>query len=370
MKKLDYLCLQATRQGQASYAHVNEIIKGLKARNWQVNLYEPVYTVQRPGIWQRISSFWSIQKRLRNNGTLPDILYIRSHFAAFPTAIWARNKKIPVIQEINGPYEDLFLAWPWTRYLAPLFKWLARKQWQWADACIVVTPELKSWLIGEIGSADLFIIPNGANTELFNPNADNSLSLPEPYVVFFGALAVWQGVDLILKALKLPDWPADLHFVACGDGPARQQLEAAAIDDTRIIYLGSVPYLEISGIISHSLAGLCPKNNKGERSKTGLSPLKVYETLACGVPVIVSNFPGQADLVKTNKCGLIISPDNPHELLEAVKYLYSHRQEAHDMGQRGRSIIESEHSWDQRAKQTEEVIDFVLNQVKKEKRLV
>ncbi len=58
--KLSYVCLQTTREGQASHAHVNEIIKGLQARNWDVALFEPEHerTSNDKGIVSRLIAFF------------------------------------------------------------------------------------------------------------------------------------------------------------------------------------------------------------------------------------------------------------------------------------------------------------------------
>ena len=91
-----------------------------------------------------------------------------------------------------------------------------------------------------------------------------------------------------------------------------------------VVYLGRVAYRDLPGIVARSLAGLCPMSNLGGRSETGLSPLKLYETLACAVPVVVTDFPGQADLVRECNCGLVIRPESPKALADAVAYLYHH----------------------------------------------
>jgi glycosyltransferase involved in cell wall biosynthesis len=363
LKSLKYLCLQATEQGQASYAHVHEIINGLKKRNWQIELYEPYYAkVNGSSVawWRRAIQFIKVQRQLMQNCKETDILYIRSHFAAFPTALWAKIKRIPSIQEINGPYEDLFLAWPWTRYFSCIFKWMMKKQWQWANACIAVTPNLAEWVQSETRISEVHVIPNGANIDLFKPSAYCNYELPQKYVIFFGAMAVWQGLDIILKAMELSDWPSELSFVACGNGPDRPLIEDASKKDKRIIYLGSLPYRDIPGVVCHSLAGIISKNNKGNRVATGLYPLKMFETLSCGVPVIVTDFPGQADIVRDNSCGIVIPVDDPHALAQAVNYLYNHPSQAKGMGKRGRYLVEKEFSWDRMAELTNRVITSVL----------
>jgi glycosyltransferase involved in cell wall biosynthesis len=360
--KLKYLCLQATQEGQASYAHVHEIINGLKKRGWDIELFEPSYARKNlsPNSLNRMIEFLFVQFKLWRRMRKDDIIYIRSHFAAFPTSLMAKLKKILTIQEVNGTYEDLFIAWPWTKKIKSLFKWLIRVQYKLADAIIVVTPQLKEWIIKEIGERSIYVIPNGANVELFNPYATSKYQLEKPYVVFFGALAPWQGIDTMLKAVETNEWPREVKLVIMGDGVERPKVEKAVRENNKVIYLGKIPYKEVPGIVANSIAGLSPKNNLGDRSNTGLSPLKVYEILACGVPAIVTDFPGQADLVRDNKCGLVIPSENPKALAEAVKYLYENKEIRGEMGLRGRETIVKDHSWDIRAEMTHVILKELI----------
>jgi len=361
-KNLKYLCLQATQEGQASYAHVHEIIKGLRKKDWNVELFEPSYAKKSkmPGPIIRILEFLIVQIRLLIKIKKGDMIYIRSHFAAFFTSLIAKIKQIPVIQEVNGPYEDLFIAWPLTRYFSKLLKFLNRAQLKWADILITVTPQLKKWLYKETGKIAIYTIPNGANTDIFTPNAINNYKIPKPYVVFFGSLAAYQGINTLLDALNLPEWPEDLKLVIMGDGIERGIVEKTAKEDPKIVYLGRIPYRNIPGIIASSIAGLSPQNNKGSRSNTGLSPLKVYETLACRVPAIVTNFAGQADLIRKYNCGVVISPENPKELIEAIKYLYNNPKLRREMGRNGHKAIIKEHSWDNRAAEMDKILLRIL----------
>ncbi|MEM4217462.1 MAG: glycosyltransferase family 4 protein [Candidatus Methanomethylicaceae archaeon] len=353
---LHYLCLQATREGQASHAHVREIINGLEHHNWQVRLFEPKYSSfdKLPGPLGRLLGFLRAQWQLWRSSR-PDILYIRAHLAAWPSALWAYIIGLPVVQEVNGPYEDLFIAWPWTRKAARLFILLIRSQLRWASAIIAVTPQLAEWARKEAGHSKVFVVPNGANTNLFHPEARTSIELPHPYVVFFGALARWQGIKTLLEAVKTKEWPSEVRLVVAGDGTERPHIEKAA-GYGQVVYLGLVPYQEMPGIVAGSLAGLSPQIDVSGRAITGLLPLKVLETLACGVPVIVTDWPGQADLVRKNRCGLVIPPDDPKALAEAVAYLYYHPEERIAMGERGRKLVEAEYSWDRCAQMTSEIL--------------
>ena len=361
-KTLAYLSLQATREGQASHAHVHEIIHGLRQRNWQVRLFDPLYGLADLPVCalKRAIEFLRVQFALLPSMFSVQAIYIRSHAAAFPTALWARLFRIPVAQEINGTVEDLFIAWPWTRRFARLLRWLMRMQLKWADAVVVVTPQLKEWVISEVGQLPVYVITNGANTVLFSPEAVSSRALPERYLVFFGALALWQGIDTLLGSVERPEWPQDVHLVIAGDGVKLSLVRQVADRNSRVVYLGLIPYKEMPGIVARSIAGLSPQNNISNRSDKGLSPLKVFETLACGVPVIVTDFPGQADLVRSGHCGLIVPPEDVAALAQAVCYLYERPQEAREMGARGHDLVVHEHSWDHRAEATAAVLDRVI----------
>jgi len=361
-KNLKYLCLQATQEGQASYAHVHEIIKGLQKRNWHVELFEPYYANKNtlPGALFRLIAFVIIQIKLCSKLNKKDTIYIRSHFATFPIAFIAKIKKIPVIREVNGPYEDLFIAWPITRCFSKLFKCLCRIQFKWADVLITVTPQLKEWLHKETGKRKICVVPNGANIDIFNPNAISNYKISKPYVVFFGALAVWQGIDTLLEAVNDFEWPDRLKLVIMGDGTERQKIEKAVLRNSNLIYLGKVPYKKVPGIIVNSIAGLSIQNNTDNRSSTGLSPLKLYETLSCGVPIIVTDFPGQADFASKYNCGLVIPPEDSKALVKAINYLYNNLEIRKEMGKRGYEAIKKEHSWDKRAEETDKILRQLL----------
>jgi len=357
-----YLCLQATSERQASYAHVHEIIKGLERRGWEVQLFEPVYDREMPpGPIARLLWFVLVQVKLWFSKR-PNLVYIRHHFAALPTAIWARLMRLPVVQEVNGPYEDLFIAWPFTRKFASVFKWMMRTQLRLASAVITVTPQLAEWVKRESGATQVFVIPNGVNVELFKPGAAlySGLSLPEKFVVFFGALAPWQGIEAMLEAVEQPEWPSDVKLAILGNGAEREKVERAARDGKEVVYLGTVPYRAVPGIVAKAIAGLSPQNLLGDRGSTGLFPLKVLETLACGVPIILTDFPGIAEIVKKAGCGIVIPPEDPRSLAQAVRYLYERPEERARMGRIGRELVVEEHSWDSRAALTDAVLKNLL----------
>jgi len=359
--RLLYVCFQATRQGQASYAHVHEILHGLRSHGWAGELFEPRYaaSTRRIGIHERLAEFCWLQCRAAWHLKRFDLLYCRAHSAALPILLYARFRGVPIVVELNGSYEDALICYPWLRPVSWLVKLISLASLRLADEIITVTPGLQRWLQGEIPNGVVSVIPNGANADLFRPDAPCSVTLPQPYVVFVGALAPWQGIETILQAAELPAWPRAVSVVIAGDGMLRPAVERAAKNNPRVIYLGSRPYREIPGLIAGSLAALC-LHNLGERSAIGMSPLKLYEAAACGVPVIVTDLHGLAEFVADNSCGLVIPCRNPVALADAVGRLAADPDTRRAMSSRGREAVVSGNTWAHRAAKTAAVLERCL----------
>jgi len=352
-----YLCLQATREGQASHAHVHEIVAGLRKGKLEVQLFEPYYggSHTHPGILLRILEFIRVQANLWAAPGVPDLVYIRFHCLAFPTALWAKIRGIPVVQEVNGPVKDIYPNWPFARLFAPLLNWSQVKQLVWADEVITVTPGLAGALVTHIPGLSVTVIPNGANVSLFSPAARSArVGLTDRYTVFFGALAPWQGLDVLLRAVEDREWPPNLPLLVAGTGKERALVERTGSRNRLIRYLGVVPYRKLPSIVAGAAASFV--TTVGQRAA---SPLKLYESMAAGVPVIVTNVPFQAEIVQKHHCGIIVDPE-PSAIASAVKYLIGNPDIARSMGQRGRQAAVKEYSWNRRASETQVVIEKAM----------
>ena len=353
--RLAYLCLQATREGQASRAHVHEIIRGLERRGWLVTLVEPRYAdpgIPIPGIMGRLVEFARVQAAFVRVARKADICYIRSHFAALPVAIWARLARRRVVQEVNGVYDDASAAWPQLRRLQWLVTASQRSQLRWADLVITVTDGLARWLREDAKLDDVAVVPNGANADIFTPDGPRRPGLPGRYVGFVGALAPWQGLNTMLDATRDPEWPDDVPLVIMGSGAGADMVRAAAANQS-VVYLGAEPYAKVPAFIRGALVMLSVQGSTRRTVAGGINPLKVFEALACGVPVIVTDHPGQADLVRGELCGWVVPPDDPPAVARAVAQALGDPKERAARGLRGRKAVVRTLSWDQRAGTTD-----------------
>lgn len=362
--RLVYLCLQATRQGQASYAHVHEIIDGLEHRGWHVRLLQPsyVHSGREPGPVRRLVEFAWVQLKALPALATADVVYVRAHFAAWPASAWATLRRLPTVQELNGTYDDMFIAWPQLRPARPLLIGAQRAQLRRADQVITVTDGLADWVQRDAHPRQVAVIPNGANIELFAPGGPRRPGLPDRYAGFVGSLAGWHGVDIMLRAAQDPDWPADVSLVVAGDGPGAAEVRRAAAMHDKIIYVGRLPYRDIPAMVRGATVMLSVQPRMPTTTIGGINPLKLYEALACGVPVVVSDLPGQADLVRKEACGWVVAPGDARAVAGAVAKAFADPDDAAAAGQRGRDAVVREHSWDARAAATHALLLELLGE--------
>ncbi len=358
-RRLDYICMQPTREGQASHAHVHEIVRGLRVRGWDVRLVTP--PLPSPGRLdgvRRLAAAATAQLRYWRDCRLRParFVYVRAHFLTAPSVLLARLAGSTVVLEINGASDDVYDAWPRLRLLGGLLAGIGTLQVRAADAVIAVTDGLVEYTRARTGRQDGYhVIGNGANVDMFRPAASSPGQGGRPYVLFLGALASWQGLDTVLEAAASSVWPPGVDLVVAGDGRERWRVEAAASAHPHVRWLGVVPYREAPGLVAGSLASLVPMGRVA-RSRHGLSPLKLYEAMACGVPVIASDLPGLGDTVRRHGCGLLFEPGDATMLACRAAEMAADPESARSMGLRGRVAAVSEYSWQSLADRTGRVL--------------
>jgi glycosyltransferase involved in cell wall biosynthesis len=150
-------------------------------------------------------------------------------------------------------------------------------------------------------------------------------------------------------------------LVIAGEGQERAFVEHEAKANNRIVYVGRVAHQQIPGLVAGSIASISPQTAFGLRSVAGMSPVKIYESMACGVPVIATDVQGVADPVRKHECGIVVPSNNPRSIADAVAYISYHPDKQRQMGERGRTAVLREHSWDQRADSTSGVLKALID---------
>ncbi|WP_020592880.1 glycosyltransferase family 4 protein [Kiloniella laminariae] len=372
---LTYVSFEPLRQGHASYTHVIEIIEGLKAQGWNINLIAPTYSrTSLPGAASRLFAFATLWFRTLS-APKADIYYTRMHFAGFVVSLIGKLRKTPTVVEVNGPFDDLYIAWPSVKKFAFFFDKLMLSQIKMASVVISVTEGLRKYSEEKLRlsrNKPLFeVVTNGANTSIFRPikqlppRKDTTRASPlKDYVAFYGTFAPWQGLDKLLDAATSPGWPAELDLRLAGDGALRTKVETAASHHAHIHYLGRLNYQDMPYFVANSKLSLVLTQDISGRGQYGLYPLKLFESLAAGVPVITTQMPEQADVVIDHECGLVLNDMSPQSICTAVNKLYSDDKLREKYGNNGRQITEEQYSWESLAKKTHLILTKLLSEPK------
>lgn len=359
--KILFISAEPMRLRQASATHINEIVNGLALAGHEVTICatRAMGSYERTSIMHRCVAyavFWFQSLRQLRRATL---VYARAHPANFPIALAAWLGRIPIVQEINGRFDDVSITHSWlSPFTAPIIA-AYRFQYRKANAVIAVTAGLADWIRTEVPGSPVYVVPNGVNCDVFNPERPPVRAVARDYVLFFGSLTRWHGIETMIAAVEEGAWPADLDLVIIGEGQLSALVQQASARNSRIHSLTSVPQETLAGYINAATIGIVPINTVGDRGTYGLSPLKLYEMLACGLPVVVTDFPGQAELVRSLEAGLVIPPDDPDALARAIAAI-TESPPSRDKMLSVASTIATEHAWSNRVAETNKVLGEVI----------
>ncbi len=74
-------------------------------------------------------------------------------------------------------------------------------------------------------------------------------------------------------------------------------------------------------------------------------PTKMFEYMACGLPIVASDLPPIRRFIAESECGILVNATNAHEHAEAILYLLDHPDGAQRMGENGRRAVEEKYNW-------------------------
>lgn len=160
----------------------------------------------------------------------------------------------------------------------------------------------------------------------------------------------------IREAINIKNiWPDNLYLYIYGMGPMLSLILKAAEKNTLIQYKGFLDD-EKNLVYAKALFSLIPKNNLFDRHKTGLSPIKLYESLAHSTPVIVTDLSYMSNIVSKNNLGLVVPYESPVELAKAVRLLYENKALRDHFSENAYQFILNGNTWDDRANQVHQII--------------
>jgi glycosyltransferase involved in cell wall biosynthesis len=358
-----YASGSAVEEGTAPYTHVMEVIGGLRKRGFPVRLLAVNYRGKYPSIGRRCLSILGVQLRvlfslvaskLRRK---PLILYERYHVFMPLLPIVARVLRIPSLLEVNGRPDDFVEIWNAPGLIAGMIVKTIGPSLRAGSAVIAVTEGLSDSLTKEfrVDQGKLDVVPNGVDVGLFRPRDQNECRMKlglkgtGKVVTYVGSLSVPRGVETLLEACSLlANASVDVQTLIVGGGVLQDDIKKIMDEKVlanRVVLVGQVPNDSVPHYVCAADVCVAPYA-RCLSNVSGLSPLKVYEYLACGKPVVASDFPWISGVLREGPCGIVVEADDAAALSDGIRWLLEHPEEAEEMGRCGRALVEQRFTWD------------------------
>jgi PEP-CTERM/exosortase A-associated glycosyltransferase len=285
----------------------------------------------------------------------PDILHAHSPIlTVFPALRAGRLTGIKVVYEIRAFWEDAAVDMGHTHENSLRYKvtrWLETQACQKVDGVAVICEGLRSDLEARKLNKNVHILPNCVDVEKFSPipyknkQLAQSLGIPEaaPVVGFIGSFYDFEGIDLLIDAVKGLASSHNAHLLLVGGGQMDQALRDRAGGVPNIIFTGRVPQQQVRDY--YSIMDVLVYPRKSMRLTELVTPLKPLEAMALGKPLIASDVGGHKELIRDGETGLFFKADDVQSLLEKLRSALDSPDVLALLSANGRHSVEAERSW-------------------------
>jgi glycosyltransferase involved in cell wall biosynthesis len=227
-----------------------------------------------------------------------------------------------------------------------------------ADAVVVPAATIREHLLHRgVPAEKVTVIPNGA--DLSQP-VGRPEDAPSDYILYFGALQEWQGIEILFRAFaRLRDLES-LHLVVCSSHDTRyakayvRLAEKLEIAD-RLIWKSALGPNELQPWLQHAIASVAPLTDSARNVVQGCSPLKILESMAAGVPVIASDLAAVRELITDRVEGLLVPPDRPAALARAIRILFEYPDMRRSLATRAKDRVARAFTWTHSTKRLQDV---------------
>lgn len=287
--------------------------------------------------------------RLRPRLTEQPVLFVRHIKLAHFLLRFIRSLGMPLLFEAH---EIFHLTTMNDRKRARL-KALERHVYRKADGIVTISHSLAEH-IRDLGitPSSVQVIHNGIGGEFFRTERRE----PGSYICYTGSLYFWKGVDTLIMAMKF--LPSE-QLVVVGGGKRLEDLKSLARAEgvaDRVSFVGAVPHAEVPRYLSQAKVAVLPNVPDGPTEFS--SPLKLFEYMASGVPIVASDVLSFREILTHMHNALLCSPASPESLAHCIGKVVFDPELARRLGETARKDAEN-YTYDRRARQICSFIEHV-----------
>ena len=263
-----------------------------------------------------------------------------------------RRDRAPVVYDARDIYVDAANIARMPSLARRQFAWIERRWARQASRVITVNEPYAAVMAERFGVTTPLVVMNCSYRQVSTGPRPRrlrdrlGLGADVPIILYHGGLARDRGIEQLIESL--PAIPAAM-LVLLGYGPLQAELEARAADPAlggRLAVLPAVPPTELLDWVGSADVVAMPiqPTTLNHRLTT---PNKLFEAMAAGVPVMASDLPGMAGIVRETGCGVLVDPTDPSAIAAAIRGLLALPvAEREAIGRRGLEAHLARYNWE------------------------
>lgn len=162
-------------------------------------------------------------------------------------------------------------------------------------------------------------------------------------VCYVGSIAEIRGIKEMVRAMELTRSAVRLNLVG-RFAESAVEAEVKAYTGWRLVNaLGTQDRAGVRSVLERSVAGVVTLHPT--KNYLDSLPIKMFEYMSAGIPVIASNFPLWSDILRSADCGICVDPRDPGAIASAIDTIVADPARAEQMGQNGRQVVEERYNW-------------------------
>lgn len=269
----------------------------------------------------------------------------------------------PVLLDFNdliAQYSALLLNTKSSSLKARLFVFVQDFLARNCNKVVATTRFIRNYAVNRGASGEkVFVIPNGVDTKFFRPKTQDVENIKSKFgltgktiCLYSGRLDGWAGIDIIIGLCKeLKDRNPNTQFLVVGGKLVNREYPK------NLVVVGEKPYEAMPEMLNLANVILVPFPNNIVSHAT--SPLKLFEGMAMGKPVVASRVEGIEEVITNGKNGILV--DNPNSIkkwCKAVESILNSRAVAKRVAEEARHTVVKKYDWNHLAEEYEKI--FIL----------
>jgi glycosyltransferase involved in cell wall biosynthesis len=192
------------------------------------------------------------------------------------------------------------------------------------------------------------VLPNGA--EIPGPMVPPS-QISGRYIIYFGALQKWQGLDVLIRSFRFLEDYHDLKLVICSslqdkfDAPYLELVKKYGLTN-RVTWYHKVDKNMLNSLIQGSLFTVAPLKDTARNIIQGCSPLKIFESMANAKATLASDIPSVREIITDGFDGFLVRPDRVDSLARAMRKMIDIPSRTENAGFNAQETVRKKYHWD------------------------